>query len=196
MEKSEKRQEIIRAAIEVFARNGFRGTTTRDLAAHADVNEAIIFRHFNTKQELYRAILEEKVNQGRDVQCEENRQLVEGGDDRRFFETVGRQFLERHEQDSTFMRLLMFSALEGHELSQMFLSSMAGRDPLALYIEKRMDAGVFRRADPHLAARAFLGMFVAYIQMQEIFGLKNIKQFERNEVVETFVSIYLAGMKS
>jgi AcrR family transcriptional regulator len=196
MEKSESRQKILKAAIEVFARNGFRGTTTRDLAAHADVNEAIIFRYFNTKQELYRAILEEKVSQGKDVRCEENRQLAESADDRKFFEAVGRQFLERHEQDSTFMRLLMFSALEGHELSQMFLSSMAGRDPLASYIEKRMEDGVFRRMDPHLAARAFLGMFVAYIQMQEIFGLKNIKQFERNEVVDSFVSIYLAGLKS
>jgi len=196
MEKSEKRQEIIKAAIEVFAKNGFRGTTTRDLAAHADVNEAIIFRHFNTKQELYRAILEEKVSQGRDARFEENCHLIEAGEDRKFFEAVGRQFLERHEQDSTFMRLLMFSALEGHELSQMFLTSMAGRDPLASYIEKRMEDGVFRQMDAHLAARAFLGMFVAYIQMQEIFGLKNIKQFERNEVVETFVSIYLAGLKS
>jgi AcrR family transcriptional regulator len=136
MEKSEKRQEIIKAAIEVFARNGFRGTTTRDLATRADVNEAIIFRHFNTKQELYRAILEEKVSQGRGARCEENRQLIEAGDDRKFFEAVGHQFLERHETDSTFMRLLMFSALEGHELSQMFLTSMAGPRPTGVVYRK------------------------------------------------------------
>jgi AcrR family transcriptional regulator len=196
MDKGGKRQEIIKAAIEVFAKNGFRGTTTRDLAAHADVNEAIIFRHFNTKQELYRAILEQKLSQGQNVPCDEARQPAGSGDDQTFFETFGRQFLERHEADSTFMRLLMFSALEGHELSEMFLSSMAGRDPLAAYIERRMDDGAFRRMDPHLAARAILGMFVAYIQMQEIFGQKKVKNFERNEVVRTFVSIFLAGMKS
>jgi len=196
MEKGGKRQDIIRAAIEVFARNGFRGTTTRDLAAHAEVNEAIIFRHFNTKQELYRAILEQKLSQGQDARCAEFEQLAELRDDQNFFETFGRQFLERHEEDSTFMRLLMFSALEGHELSEMFLSSIAGRDPLASYIQRRMDEGVFRRIDPNLAARAILGMFVAYIQMQEIFGQKKLKTFERNEVVRTFVSIFLAGMKS
>jgi hypothetical protein len=78
----------------------------------------------------------------------------------------------------------------------MFLSSVAGRDPLASYIQRRMDDGVFRRMDPNLAARAILGMFVAYIQMQEIFGQKKVKTFERNEVVKTFVSIFLAGMKS
>jgi len=196
MEKGGKRHDILKAAIEVFAKNGFRGTTTRDLAAHAEVNEAIIFRHFNTKQELYRAILEEKVSQGHVARCEEARQLGESGDDQKFFETFGRQFLERHEEDSTFMRLLMFSALEGHELSEMFLASLAGRDPLASYIQRRMDDGAFRPMDPHLAARAFLGMFVAFVQMQEIFGQKKIKTFDRNEVVQTFVSIFLAGMKS
>jgi AcrR family transcriptional regulator len=196
MEKSGKRQDIIKAASEVFARNGFRGTTTRDLAAHAEVNEAIIFRHFNTKQELYRAILEQKLTQGQDARCEEVRQLAQSVNDEEFFENFGRQFLERHEADSTFMRLLMFSALEGHELSEMFLSSIAGRDPLSSYIQGRMDDGAFRRMDPSLAARAIVGMFVAYIQMQEIFGQKKVKAFERNEVVRTFVSIFLAGMKS
>jgi len=196
MEKSAKRQEIIAAAIELFAKNGFRGTTTRDLAAHAGVNEAIIFRHFNTKQELYRAILEEKLSQKQGAHLEEARQLAESGDDQKFLETFGQQFLERHEGDTTFMRLLMFSALEGHELSEMFLASMAGRDPLASYFEQRMKAGAFRCMDPHLAARAILGMFVSYIQTQEIFGQKKIKVFERNEVVKTFVSIFLSGMKS
>jgi AcrR family transcriptional regulator len=196
MEKNAKRQEIIAAAIELFAKNGFRGTTTRDLATHAGVNEAIIFRHFNTKQELYRAILEEKLSQKQEAHWEEARQLAESGDDQKFLETFGRQLLERHEADTTFMRLLIFSALEGHELSEMFLASIAGRDPLASYFERRMKEGAFRCMDPHLAARAILGMFVSYIQTQEIFGQKKIKVFERNEVVKTFVSIFLAGMKS
>jgi AcrR family transcriptional regulator len=196
MEKGAKRHDILEAAIELFAKNGFRGTTTRDLATQAGVNEAIIFRHFNTKQELYRAILEEKLSQKQDAHLEEFRQLAASGDDQKFLETFGQQFLERHEGDMTFMRLLMFSALEGHELSEMFLASMAGRDPMASYFERRMDEGAFRRMDPHLAARAILGMFVSYIQMQEIFGQKKIKTFERNEVVKTFVSIFLAGMKS
>src|SRR5436309_15256486 len=165
MSKDGRRQEILKAAMEVFARNGFRGTTTRDLAAQAEVNEAIIFRHFNTKTELYRAILEEKVSQNRTPYFEELERLAAAHDDRTFLETLGHKFFLRHEQDSTFMRLLLFSALEGHELSDMFFASMAGRgDPLASYLERRMDDGAFRRMDPHLAARAFFGMFVSFIQ--------------------------------
>lgn len=192
----DRRSDILKAAMELFAMKGFRGTTTRDLASHAEVNEAIIFRHFHNKEELYRAILEEKIKHPeKDGVTKELGDLCDSGDDMKFLGAVGNMFLERHEQDTTFLRLLMFSALEGHELSDMFLNSMPERDPLALYIEKRMGEGVFRRMDPNLAARAFVGMFFNFIQGQEIFGLKKKQTFEREEVVQTFVSIFLTGMK-
>ena len=46
------------AAKELFARQGFEGTTTRQIAERARVNEAIIFRHFPSKEDLYWAISE------------------------------------------------------------------------------------------------------------------------------------------
>jgi AcrR family transcriptional regulator len=196
MNHRDRRQDILQAAIEVFAKKGFRGTTTRDLAAQAEVNEAIIFRHFSTKEELYRAILEEKMRQGQTSRVEELKQLAQSGDDLQFLEALGHTFLDRHEQDTTFMRLLLFSALEGHQLSDMFLNSMPERDPIASYIQKRIDSGVFKKVDPHLAARALVGMFFMFIQWQEIFGLKQKRSFDRNEVVRTFVSIFLTGMKT
>jgi AcrR family transcriptional regulator len=196
MNHRDRRQDILQAAIEVFAKKGFRGTTTRDLAAQAEVNEAIIFRHFSTKEELYRAILEEKMRQGHNSRVEELKQLAESGDDLQFLEALGHTLIERHEQDTTFMRLLLFSALEGHQLSEMFLNSVPERDPIASYIQNRIDSGVFKQVDPHLAARALVGMFFMFIQWQEIFGLKQKRSFDRNEVVRTFVSIFLTGMKN
>ena len=193
--KDGKRQELLKAAIELFAMKGFRGTTTRDLAAHAGVNEAIIFRYFINKTELYRAILEEKVHQSRDAHYKEVEQLATASDIRSFLEFLGNKFLERHEQDSTFMRLLLFSALEGHELADMFLESTAIRDPMVAYMERQMTEGKFRRMDPYLAARAFLGMFVCHVQIQELFGQKKRYEFDRTEVVKTFVSIFIAGME-
>lgn len=194
--KDETRQEILKAAMELFARKGFRGMTTRDLAAQAGVNEAIIFRYFINKTELYRAILEEKVHQGRDEHYKEVERQAQSSDPKTFLEFIGNKILERHEKDSTVMRLLLFSALEGHELADMFLVSMAVRDPMVSYMERQMKEGTFHRMDPYLAARAFLGMFVCHVQMQEIFGQNKKVEFDRTEVVKTFVSIFLAGMKS
>ena len=192
--KHDRRQQIIATAMELFGKKGFRGTTTRDLATEADVNEAIIFRHFKTKEELYTAIIEQKAGE-RDSYHEELERLATVGDDEQFLEAVGRTFLEKHETDTTFMRLLLFSALEGHQLSEMFVSSMAERHPIANYIKRRIGDGAFRQVDPQLAARALMGMFASFIMWQEIFGFKNKQPRDREEVVRTFVSIFLSGMR-
>ena len=192
--KRDRRQQIIATAMELFGKKGFRGTTTRDLATEADVNEAIIFRHFKTKEELYTAIIEQKAGE-RDSYHEELERLATVGDDEQFLEAVGRTFLEKHETDTTFMRLLLFSALEGHQLSDMFVSSMAERHPIANYIKRRIADGVFRQVDPQLAARALMGMFASFIMWQEIFGFKNKQPRDREEVVRIFVSIFLSGMR-
>jgi AcrR family transcriptional regulator len=193
--KHDRRQEILMAAMELFAKKGFRGTTTRDLAAQADVNEAIIFRHFNNKEELYTAILEYKVGEARDSRMEELERLAQDTDDEEFFMALGRAFMEKHEKDTTFMRLLLFSALEGHELSQMFVASMTSRKPFSNYIQKRIDEGAFRPMSPSLAARAFFGMFFSCVLWQEIFGVDKTQPYDQEEVVSTFVSIFLRGMR-
>lgn len=57
LDSDERRKAIVDAAVPLFARTGFAGTTTRELAAAAGVSEALLFRHFPSKQSLYREIL-------------------------------------------------------------------------------------------------------------------------------------------
>jgi AcrR family transcriptional regulator len=52
-----RRVEIVDAAKPLFARNGFAGTTTRQIAQAAGVSEALVFQHFPSKAALYREIL-------------------------------------------------------------------------------------------------------------------------------------------
>lgn len=49
----ERRQQIIEKAAEVFAKKGVMGTRTRDIAEICNINEALIYRHFASKEELY-----------------------------------------------------------------------------------------------------------------------------------------------
>ena len=52
----ERRAAIIRAVRQVFAEKGFDATTTRELATAAGVSEALLFKHFPTKEALYSAM--------------------------------------------------------------------------------------------------------------------------------------------
>lgn len=53
---SERRASIIRAVRHLFANKGFKGTRTREVAAAAGVSEALLYRHFPTKEALFAAI--------------------------------------------------------------------------------------------------------------------------------------------
>jgi AcrR family transcriptional regulator len=54
-----RRDQILEAALRVFAETGFRGATTRRIAQEAEVNEVTLFRHFPTKEELITAAIEQ-----------------------------------------------------------------------------------------------------------------------------------------
>lgn len=55
---SEVHSRILRAAVALFARQGFRGTSTREIARLADVSEVTIFRYFEHKEDLFWYALE------------------------------------------------------------------------------------------------------------------------------------------
>ena len=64
MAGEERRLQILRIAVRLFSQHGFRGTTTKEIAQAAGVSEAMVFRHFATKEELYTAILDHKACEG------------------------------------------------------------------------------------------------------------------------------------
>ncbi|MDH3443160.1 MAG: TetR/AcrR family transcriptional regulator [Deltaproteobacteria bacterium] len=53
----QRRAAIVQAATKVFADNGFHGTTTRELARAAGVSEALLYKHFPSKESLFGAML-------------------------------------------------------------------------------------------------------------------------------------------
>jgi AcrR family transcriptional regulator len=55
----ERRRLIIQAAQEVFARSNLQGARTRDIARTAEVNQATLFEHFGSKEELFHAAVVE-----------------------------------------------------------------------------------------------------------------------------------------
>jgi AcrR family transcriptional regulator len=51
---SNARQRILDAALQLFSEKGYEGTTTREISERAGVNEVTIFRHFGSKEALFR----------------------------------------------------------------------------------------------------------------------------------------------
>ena len=59
MRRPERREQILRAAARAFARAGFAATSLDDVAQEAGITRAILYRHFESKADLYRAVLDQ-----------------------------------------------------------------------------------------------------------------------------------------
>jgi AcrR family transcriptional regulator len=182
---------LIGAAASLFAANGFKGTTTKEIAKLAGVSEALLYKYFPTKRALYAAILAEKAQYSGLREAAE--EAAKKQDDTRLF-TVLASYRIRKRADPTLLRLLLFSALEGHELSDMFFRQQYSvfYDLLATYIARRIEDGAFRPVDPLLAARAFFGIIVHHRLLHDIFGLPMQRTHE--DTVAEYVSLFLGGL--
>jgi AcrR family transcriptional regulator len=58
MPRAQRREQILHAATRAFAREGFTNTGLDDIAVEAGVTPVILYRHFASKADLYRAVLE------------------------------------------------------------------------------------------------------------------------------------------
>ena len=191
----DRRQQIKQVAMELFARQGFNGTTTRQIADRAGVNEAIVFRHFPRKDDLYWSVIEDKCRLGERRKRLEH-QLQAGGEDRHVLTGIAEEILRRNWADPGMSRLLFFCALENHRLTQRFFRTYVAEryEALEQFIRGRIRAGSFRRVDPLLAARGFLGMVVYHFLIQELFGGKRYQRFDPRQVAATLTDIWLEGM--
>ena len=78
MKADERREQILHTAIDLFSKKGFSGTTTKEIARAAGVSEAIIFRHFSKKSDIYHAILDDKArHDGMKFPWEEDAELLD-----------------------------------------------------------------------------------------------------------------------
>jgi AcrR family transcriptional regulator len=200
MAAEDRREQIIEVAVRLFSQKGFRGATTKEIATAAGVNEAIIFRHFSTKSELYAAIIDRKANSAEMKALRSALAEAMGqGDDRQVFETLAFHILEFHEHDDTAMRLLLYSALEGHELAEMITRNhiLKTHQQVAEYVKKRMADGVFRRMDPMTAVRGFMGMVIGQVLNKKFFLSARgqmVLNITNRQAAAAFTDIFLASM--
>ncbi|MFN2392577.1 MAG: TetR/AcrR family transcriptional regulator [Pyrinomonadaceae bacterium] len=202
MSGDERRSQILQVAIRLFSQNGFNGTTTKEIARMAGVSEAMVFRHFATKSELYHAILDYKVCEGGTKNPPwENpvmKRAIEERDDYAVFYNFGVGALLHHKEDVDFMRLLFYSALDEHELSQMFFDQFVSRiyEFIGSYIRQRQAEGAMREVEPGIVVRAFLGMLIHHSLNNILWDKKRrLLDVTDEKAARSFAEILLNGIK-
>jgi TetR/AcrR family transcriptional regulator len=196
----ERRRQLIEVSIDLFSRKGFAGTTTKEIAAAAGVTEAIIFRHFATKQDLYTAIVEHMCSRAETADWLRGAEsLMERNEDEALFRYLMKGILDFTQADRRYERLILFAALEGNELALMHhnATSSVGQ-ALVGYIGRRQREGAMVLADPHLVISALVGAVKFYAARKYLFGCGEQggdQQTQDHRAIDDLVRIVLNGIR-
>lgn len=191
-----RREQLIEVAIDLFSRKGFNGTTTREIAAAAGVTEAIIFRHFETKEQLYTAIIDQKVSSPIAAEwIADLRSAMNRDDDRAVIQRLTNAIICTHKTDPKFERLMLYAALEGNEIALLYLRQVTASivDAFRSYFLRRQEQGVLHSTSPDAALLAIVGMAQHYALVKYVHGLKE-DCLSDDQASEEFTHIAMNGL--
>ncbi|TMA23440.1 MAG: TetR/AcrR family transcriptional regulator [Deltaproteobacteria bacterium] len=139
----DRRSQLIAAALEIFAEQGFHGTPTRELARHAGVSEALVFHHFPTKEALIHAMIDALGFKEQLAMMEQHLVRIPPRD---ALVRLAEQFLTRLRDEPGIFRVVFSGLVETPHLAGEFYRNFLSR---LLELETRL----FERAYAERAAR-------------------------------------------
>lgn len=190
--ETETKKRILQAAQKLFARNGYDGTTTRELATAAGVAEGTLFRHFDNKK----AILIEVATEGWvELLTDLLTELSEMGSYKAVAQVMRRRMLNIRE-NSDMMRVCFLEAQFHPDLRDRIQLEVIAKmtDVAEAFFETAMQKGVYRQMNPKIVAQVFLGMFAVAGFSQNTIMEPNASPQEMQEMAEGLADIFLNGV--
>jgi AcrR family transcriptional regulator len=156
----ERRQALVDIAMRLFAARGYHGVTTAEIAREAGVSEPILYRHFASKRDLYRACLESSQRQLREAV---ERAIAETPDPADWIEALARTAIAFHRRGVVPPALWMQAVNEAGEETELrsdVRKQMREAHALVAGIIRRGQerGGIARDRDPDAEAWTFLGI--------------------------------------
>ncbi len=190
--ETDTRTKILQAALQLFARQGYDGTTTKDLAKLAGVAEGTVFRHFENKK----AILIEVATSGWvDILTDLLTELSEMGSYKAVSQVIRRRMMHM-KKNGDLLRVCFIEAQYHPELREKIQSEVIAKmtDVAEAFFETAMSKGIYRKMNPKIVAQVFLGIFaIAGFSEQTIID-PNASPQALQEMAEGISDIFLNGV--
>lgn len=197
MSAADRQRQLLEVALNVFSRRGFKGATTKEIAAAAGVAEAVIFQHFPSKEALYSAVLELHLETSDEPEwIKEINDCMERNDDEGLFRSFVLRILQSYRRDPSIERVILFAALEGHEqgLARLQKQITPVFDRLVEYVTRRQHEGALIDCNPHAILIGFGGISHQYGLIKHIFRAPTPDASDE-EMAQLFTRILLHGVQ-
>src|SRR5687768_17970786 len=192
-----RRQRIIDGALHVFAEKGYEEATNKEIAAAAGINSpGLIYHYFKDKEDLFRQVVEKRIPL---MQLLSHPDELEGDSPRQLLTKIGEAYLRILEDRDAVnaFRLIIGEAARRPHVAQIFNELGPNRifGFLAEYFQKLMDSGIFRKADPAMAARFFFSPFIVFVLTREVFRQPQAQSIDPASFLNENVDHFLRAME-
>jgi AcrR family transcriptional regulator len=185
---------IVEAAAQLFAHNGFKGTTTREIAQLANLNEATLFRYFPRKPELFWAAVEShvaRVKLGRDTQTS----LASDDAPAIVVPRLVSFLLDNLNHQPELRRLLHVAAFELPESDQMIREHLGPIfDMVCAYFKRCAEKGTMRSVEPSLATLGLMGAITAHQGWSKLFTGREAPYADDQQALSAYAVLWLNGL--
>ena len=194
------RQQILDTAKKEFAQHGLEGARVDIIAAHAKINKAMIYYHFQSKENLYQAVIDSHVEEiGNFLEAS----LVEISIPEDIFPKLAEFYNNVISSKDTFLPIMLREVAGGGERVKHALTNVFFKRGLSGKLKKLIDDGIktrrFRDVDSRNAVISFLGMNLFYLifasAMNAVWEIKDEKKFRQKRAKEV-VDLFLYGLKA
>jgi AcrR family transcriptional regulator len=192
--KTSRKDQIVSRAIDLFARDGYRKVTVKRIAMSCKITEAALYKHFKSKEDIYRAVLHAIQNE---VSADDYlaKLAVETDISKLLFglaRFISTSYLKHHRM----IRLLLFSSLEGHSQAKQVYYSL--RLPYIKFLAGKLDelikAGIVRKVNSQITARCFVGMVFDCALNAKLWKGMAGKVFSHELTIKNNVPIFAGGL--
>jgi AcrR family transcriptional regulator len=186
---------IVEAAVQLFSRQGFSGTSTREIARLADVNETSLFRHFPRKQDLFWAALQSRLDRLR-VRKELQQGLIQRGNPEVVVPLIVELLVHTTVYQPELIRLLYVGLLELRPAAERVYRQQLAPIFQAIndYLAHCVEIGLLRGVDPSITAVAFTTTVLAHQGMFSLFNNTGAPYSNAEEAVSAYTSYWLAAL--
>lgn len=164
-------ERILRAAADLFAQSGYYGTSTREIASVARVNEVTIYRHYPSKRELFLAVMVaelQKITLHGDVLTK----LAHAPNGRSALALTIQLITITLQQQGNLLRLVQYSSLELNEDLDPLLRHHLGEllEVVSRYLEPWIDGGQLRCTDAKSLLLTLIAMVTTHQSLHRVFS--------------------------
>lgn len=193
LKAAERKASILAVSKVLFADKGYHGVSVDEIAGRLGISPAILYRHFESKQSLYEAVLNE-------IACHRESYVdvvVEGPDD--FAEMLKRMtllYVGSVSRDPDYLRMEMHASLEGSEAARSFFEHRWR--PFADYIEYNLsvlaEAGQVPPVKGPVYSLMYQGMVREALYAKCIYQAERYRDYSIEILVDNLVELFMRAV--